>query len=141
MAALYTARATTVGGRNGHTETDDKNISLDLSTPGGNKPGSNPEQLFACGYSACFGGAVEFVAKQQKKEIGAVNVEAEVTLHKDDSGFSISAVLNVSLPTLSQPEAEELVKAAHTVCPYSKATRGNIDVTLQANGKPLEKAA
>lgn len=142
MAALYTAHATTIGGRNGHTETDDKNISLDLSTPGGNKPGSNPEQLFACGYSACFGGAVEFAAKQQKVDIGgAANVKADVTLHKDDTGFSISVILNVALPNVSQPQAEELVQLAHTICPYSKATRGNIDVKLQANGQSLAKAA
>lgn len=141
MTVLYTAHATTIGGRNGHTETDDKKISLDLSTPGGNKPGSNPEQLFACGYSACFGGAVEFVARQKKKDIGAANVTADVTLHQDESGFSISVTLNVALPMLSQPEAEELVNIAHTVCPYSKATRGNIEVKLAVNGQPLANAA
>ena len=105
MTVLYTAHAITVGGRAGHTETDTKTISLDLSTPGGNKPGSNPEELFAAGYSACFGSAVELIAKTQKKEIGAANVKADVSLQKDDSGFSISVVLNVSLPTLSQAEA------------------------------------
>jgi osmotically inducible protein OsmC len=134
MTILYTAQATVVGGREGHAETSDKKIVVDLSPPGSNKPGTNPEQLFACGYAGCFGGAVAFVASQKKINAGTVTVASEVSLHKDDSGFSISAVLDVLLPQMDQAQAADLVREAHQVCPYSKATRGNISVTLKANG-------
>jgi Ohr subfamily peroxiredoxin len=134
MPVLYTAQAKAVGGREGHAETSDKKISVDLSTPGGNKPGTNPEQLFACGYAACFGSAVQFVAGQKKINVGTITVESEVSLSRDDTGFSIAATLNVVLPGLEPAQAAELVRAAHGVCPYSKATRGNISVTLKANG-------
>ncbi|MEJ0062465.1 MAG: Ohr family peroxiredoxin [Alphaproteobacteria bacterium] len=134
MTVLYVAQATAVGGREGHAETSDKKIAVDLSTPGGNKSGTNPEQLFACGYAACFGSAVQFVAGQKKIDAGVITVASEVSLHKDDKGFSISAVLNVLLPALDPAAAADLVRAAHEVCPYSKATRGNIEVTLKANG-------
>jgi osmotically inducible protein OsmC len=134
MTILYTAQATVVGGREGHAETSDKKIVVDLSPPGSNKPGTNPEQLFACGYAGCFGGAVAFVAGQKKINAGTITVASEVSLHKDDSGFSISAVLDVLLPQLDPAQAADLVREAHQVCPYSKATRGNISVTLKANG-------
>jgi lipoyl-dependent peroxiredoxin len=134
MTVLYTAQATAVGGREGHAETSDKKVVVDFSPPGSNKPGTNPEQLFACGYAACFGGAVSFVAGQKKIDTGTVTVASEVSLHKDDSGFSISAVLDIQLPKLDQAQAADLVRAAHQVCPYSKATRNNISVTLKANG-------
>ncbi len=141
MATLYTAHATAIGGRNGHTETDDKRVSLDLATPGGNRPGSNPEQLFAAGYAACFGSAVEHVAKLQKLEVKDVKVQADVSLNQDDTGFSISVALNVSIPSIDAATTQKLVEAAHKVCPYSKATRNNVQVTLKANGEALKQAA
>lgn len=142
MKTLYTAHATTVAGREGHTETDDKQISLNLAKPGGNKPGSNPEQLFACGYSACFGSAIEAVAKKQQVAVSEIKVHADISLNQDDaSGYSISAVLNASLTGVDSATAQKLVEAAHQICPYSKATRGNINVTLKVDGQPLAKAA
>jgi osmotically inducible protein OsmC len=138
---LYTAHATAIGGRTGKVETDDKKISTQLSRPGSGEPGTNPEQLFASGYSACFGSAVEFVAKQQKLDVGQVKVQADVILFQGDDGFSLGAVLDVALPGVDQPTAQKIVEAAHQVCPYSKATRGNIIVTLKANGQELAKAA
>jgi len=142
MKTLYTARATSTHGRAGHAQTDDGKISVDLSPPGSNGKGTNPEQLFACGYAACFGGAVEFVAKQQKLDIGEANIAIEVSLHQDEqTGFSLSAVLDVSLPKLDAAAAQKLVEAAHQTCPYSKATRGNIPVTLKVNSQELSKAA
>lgn len=134
MKTLYTAHAKAVGGREGHAETDDKKVSVDFAAPGSGKPGTNPEQLFACGYGACFGGAIAHVAHQQKLEIGTPEVEAEVSLNQGDDGFFISVVLNVSIPGLDKAEAEKLVQTAHTVCPYSKATRGNVDVVLKVKG-------
>lgn len=141
MSVLYTAHATTVAGREGHSRTDDGKLDLKLSKPGGSGAGTNPEQLFACGYSACFGGAVEAVAKMQGVAVSEVKISADVNLHKDDSGFYISAVLNAELAGVDQQTAEQLVAAAHQLCPYSKATRGNIDVTLKVSGEPLKEAA
>jgi lipoyl-dependent peroxiredoxin len=138
---LYTAHATAIGGREGHAETDDKKVSVDFAAPGSGKPGTNPEQLFACGYGACFGGALAFVARQQKLDIGTPNIKVDVSLNQGDDGFSISAVLDVQLSALDHASAQKLVATAHTVCPYSKATRGNINVELMVNGQPLAKAA
>lgn len=138
---LYTAHATTIGGRTGKTETDDKVLSFQLSRPGSGEAGTNPEQLFASGYSACFGSAVEHVAKQQKLDVGQVKVQADVILFQGEDGFSLGAVLDVTLPGIDQPTAQKIVQAAHQVCPYSKATRNNIVVTLKANGQELAKAA
>jgi lipoyl-dependent peroxiredoxin len=131
MKTLYTARAKAVGGREGHAQTDDKQLSVDFAAPGSGKPGTNPEQLFACGYSACFGGALAFVARQQKLDIGTPEINTEVSLNQGDDGFSISVVMTISLPSLDKATAEQLVQTAHTVCPYSKATRGNIEVELR----------
>lgn len=141
MKTLYTARATAIGGREGHAETDDKKVSVDFATPGTGKPGTNPEQLFACGYAACFGGALAHVARMQKLDIGTPEIKSEVSLNQDDGGFFIAATLDISLPALDHAGAQKLVETAHTVCPYSKATRGNIQVTLKVNGSPLAKAA
>jgi len=113
MKTLYTAHATATGGREGRAETNDGQLSVTLSRPGGNKPGTNPEQLFACGYAACFGGALDFIAKQQHVELNEVKVVSEVALNQDEGGFFISAVLNVSLPGLDRAAAEKLVRAAH----------------------------
>ena len=140
MTILYTAHAKTTGGREGFAETDNKAISLKIAKPG-SSAGTNPEQLFACAYGACFGGAVTAVAQKHGKDVKNVEVKVDVNLNKDDSGFSISAIINVSLPGIEKSEAEQIVKEAHEMCPYSKATRGNIDVQLKVNDSPLAKAA
>jgi lipoyl-dependent peroxiredoxin len=141
MKTLYTAHAKAVGGREGHAETDDKKVSVDFSTPGSGKPGTNPEQLFSCGYGACFGGALAHAARILKIDVGTPEVAVDINLNQDDGGFFISAVLNVSLSSLDQATAEKVVQTAHTICPYSKATRGNVEVTLKVNGQQLAKAA
>ncbi|KAB8137913.1 organic hydroperoxide resistance protein [Gracilibacillus oryzae] len=131
---LFTSKATAKGGREGHVKSDDGIIDVNLVNPagGGDGQGSNPEQLFAAGYSACYDGALNLMASKQKKEIDS-SITAEVSLIKDeaDNGFKIGVVLNVEIKGVSQEEAEELAKAAHEFCPYSKATRGNIDVELK----------
>jgi Ohr subfamily peroxiredoxin len=142
MKTLFTAKATTIAGRNGHTETEDKSISLDLAMPGSGKKGANPEQLFAMGYSACFGSAIDAVAKKQQVKVDEIKVQADVSLNTDDSGgYFIGAVLNVSLKGVDAATAKKLVEAAHQICPYSKATRGNIEVQLKVNNEPLKQAA
>ncbi len=141
MKNLYTAKATSTGGRAGHVETDDKRLSFDL-TPSTAKTGTNPEQLFACGYAACFGSALDAVAKKENIALGEVSVAIAVDLNQDDKGgYFLAAHINVSLPSLEKEEAERLVSKANHVCPYSKATHGNIDVTLEVNGQALIKAA
>jgi len=144
MTKLYIAKANVTGGRNGHAETSDGSLKLDLATPGAPnaKPGTtNPEQLFACGYAACFGGALEYAAKMKKVSAAGAIVNSEVALNQDDSGFSISVVLNVTIPGMAANDAAALVQAAHQVCPYSKATHGNIQITLRANDTEISKAA
>jgi osmotically inducible protein OsmC len=141
MKKLYTAHAISIGGRAGHVETDDKRVSFDL-TPSQSTTGTNPEQLFACGYAACFGSAIDAVAKKQYVETGDVTVKIDVDLNQDDdNGYFLAVTLDVTLAKLDKAQAEKLVQAAHQVCPYSKATRGNVEVTLKASGEPLPKAA
>jgi Ohr subfamily peroxiredoxin len=136
MKPLYTAIATATEGRDGHARSSDGVIDIDLSIPkamgGPGKEGAtNPEQLFACGYAACFGGAIGFLARMDKKPLKHIEVTAEVTIGaKDGGGFELAVALKVRLPELARPEAEALVTRAHQVCPYSNATRGNIEVTL-----------
>jgi len=138
MTVIYTAHATATGGRDGTAETDDKKLSVTLARPGTADAGVNPEQLFACGYGACFGGALAYIAGQKKIELpGPATIKVDVNLHKDDAGFHISAVLDVQLPGMEAAAAADLVKATHDFCPYSKATRGNIEVTLKVNGASL----
>ena len=137
---LYTARAHSVGGREGTVKTDDGTLDLAIAMPAslGGKGGSgtNPEQLFAAGYSACFGSALAFVAQRQKVAIGPSRIDAQVTLGTLASGgFGLAVELTAHLPELAQAEAEALVAAAHQVCPYSNATRGNIQVALKVVGK------
>jgi Ohr subfamily peroxiredoxin len=133
----FTAHATTVGGRNGHVETSDGLLKADLSVPkdlgGPGKPGTvNPEALFAAGYSACFGGAVDYAATLEKIKVGPVTVTADVTLTAGASGFDLSVVLKTKVEGVDHATAEKLAHKAHTeICPYSKATRGNIDVTIE----------
>lgn len=142
MKTLYTAHADVKGGREGRAETDDKQLSVNLASPGSGKAGTNPEQLFACGYAACFGSAVAHVAKLQKLDAGQVDVKADVALNQDDNnGFFLAVELNVSVPKLDSKTAEKLVQDAHNTCPYSKAVRGNVQVRLKANGTDLRLAA
>jgi lipoyl-dependent peroxiredoxin len=128
---LYTARAHTTGGRDGASRTDDGRLDVTLSSPGTSGKGTNPEQLFAAGYSACFIGAIKAVAGQMKLAVPAdVAVDAEVDLGPIPAGYGIAARLKVSLPGMDAAQAQAVVDAAHKVCPYSNATRGNIDVTI-----------
>ncbi len=140
MAVLASETASTTGGRDGRATSADGKINHAISPPGSNGPGTNPEQLFAAGYSACFGGAIGAAAAMAKVPIRGndIKVTATVNLHKEETGFFISATLNAELPGVDQAQAEALVAKAHTICPYSKATRGNVDVKLQANGKALQ---
>ena len=142
MKTLYTAHATTIAGRDGQSTTDDGRLSVKLSRPGSSLPGTNPEQLFAAAYSACFGGAVEAVAKKQNIATTEIKVQADVTLNQDDSnGYFIGATLNVSLAGVDNATAQKIVADAHQMCPYSKATRGNIEVILKVNNEPVAQAA
>ncbi|TXM68619.1 organic hydroperoxide resistance protein [Methylobacterium sp. WL103] len=139
MQALYTAHAHATGGREGSAATDDSRLGVGLSTPkelGGNGgPGSNPEQLFAAGYAACFLGAIKFVAAQDKVKVPEdARVDAEVGIGKreDGTGFGLTVSLKASLPGIDPATAADLVKRADVVCPYSHATRGNIQVAVAA---------
>ena len=136
MNILYTAHATSSGGRTGQAATDDGRLSVTLDTVkefgGAGGPGTNPEQLFAAGYSACFHSALKFVAGQKKVKVPAESaVSAHVGIGQNDKGkgFALAVTLEVSLPGVDRAEAEALVHEAHEVCPYSNATRGNVEVT------------
>lgn len=128
---LYTAKTHTTGGRDGASRTSDGRLDVKLSTPGAAGTGTNPEQLFAAGWSACFIGAMQVAAAQKKLSLPADRaIDAEVDLGTNDGGYVLRARLNVSLPGLDRRVAQEIVDAAHQICPYSKATRGNIDVQI-----------
>jgi Ohr subfamily peroxiredoxin len=128
---LYTARTRTTGGRDGASQSDDGRLNVKLSSPGAAGTGTNPEQLFAAGWSACFIGAMRVAAGRKKVKLPAdAAVDAEIDLSNADGAYSLQARLNVSLPGLQRDVAQELVDAAHQICPYSKATRDNIDVTI-----------
>ena len=141
---IYTAHAHVVGGRvHGHGTTSDGMLEVDLRRPkemGGEGGGTNPEQLFAVGYASCFESALGAVARRQKVEVGDVAVEASVSLvPTEERSFNLAVELAVTLPSIADTEqAVALVRAAHGVCPYSNATRGNIDVHLTANGAEVE---
>ena len=143
MALLASETASATAGRAGKATSPDGKINLDLSPPGSNGPGTNPEQLFGAGYSACFGGAIGAAAGQAKIALkpADIKVTATVNLNKDDSGFFLDVTLNAELNGIDQAQAESLVAKAHTICPYSKATRGNIEVKLQANGSDVQGSA
>ncbi len=135
---LYTAEASATGGREGHTSSSDGLIDLDLRPPkemGGPGGGSNPEQLFAAGYAACFQGALGVVARKEKVDTSGSVVTGKVTIGpiRGGAAYGIAVELDVSIPGVEKARAQELVDAAHQVCPYSNATRGNIDVTLSVN--------
>ena len=140
---LYTARAKVTGGRDeGHAATSDGNLEVDIRIPeelGGDGGGTNPEQLFAIGYAACFESAVKVVGKRLKQDVGDVSIDSKVhLLPTEDRGFKLAVELDVELPSVKDSEmANEVVKNAHAVCPYSNATRGNIDVTLRLDGREV----
>jgi lipoyl-dependent peroxiredoxin len=138
---LFTATATATGGRNGHTQASDGTVSVDLSVPkemgGPGKPGTaTPEHLFAAGYAACFGGAVDYVAAQKKKNAKGAKITCSVTIGpRALGGFGLAVKLLVVDPSLPQSELEALAREAHEhICPYSHATRGNVDVALEVKG-------
>lgn len=140
---LYTAKARVTGGRDhGHGKTDDDELDVDLRVPGalgGPGGGTNPEQLFAVGYAACFQGALGVVARRQKADVSDAVIESGVSLlPTSGGGFKLAVQLDVTLPTVQDPgTARTIVEAAHRVCPYSNATHGNIDVGLSVNGTAL----
>jgi osmotically inducible protein OsmC len=129
---LYTAKVHTTGGRDGGvSRSDDGRLDIKHSTPGGPGTGTNPEQLFAAGWSACFEGALGLVARKMKVDLPKdTAIDAEVDLCQTDGAYFIRARLNISLPGLGRDVAQSLADAAHEACPYSKATRGNIDVVI-----------
>jgi Ohr subfamily peroxiredoxin len=132
---VYTAHAKATGGRDGRAASSDGALDVKLATPrelgGAGGPGTNPEQLFAAGYSACFIGAIKFVAGRDKIALPSdVSIESSVGIGPIPNGFGIEVAMKVSLPGMPKAEAEALVQKAHIVCPYSNATRGNIDVRL-----------
>ena len=130
---LHTAKARTTGGReHGVARSSDGRLDVRLSTPGSTRIGTNPEQLFAAGWSACFESAIILAARKRNVALPAeVTIDAEVDLNLSDDGYSLSARLNVSLPGVERALAQALVDEAHAACPYSKATRGNIDVVIK----------
>jgi Ohr subfamily peroxiredoxin len=128
---LYTGKTHTTGGREGAARSDDGRLDVQLSSPGSSAPGTNPEQLFAAGWSACFIGAMGLAAGQLKIKLPTQTaVDAEVDLVNNDSGYFLQARLNVSLPGLDRETAQAIVDGAHQTCPYSKLSRGNIDVEI-----------
>lgn len=129
----YTTAATAKGGRQGTVRSADGVIDLPLGKPGStSSPKANPETLFAAGYAACFSGALNLVASQEGVDASESEVTADVTFGKTDSGFGLAVAITASLPGVDAAKAQELVDKAHQVCPYSKATRGNIEVTVKA---------
>jgi Ohr subfamily peroxiredoxin len=132
---LYTATATATSGREGKVTSDDGTLQLTVTVPkglgGSGAPGTNPEQLFAAGYSACFGSAVAHVARAQKIKTGPVNITAKVTIGSVGPAFGLAVELVADIPELPRDQAQKLIETAHTVCPYSNATRGNIEVDLK----------
>jgi lipoyl-dependent peroxiredoxin len=132
---LYTAEALATGdGRSGHVRTADGLVDLDLTPPkemGGEGTGSNPEELFASGYAACFHGALRLVARRAKADVEGSTVTARVGIGPEGQGFGLAVTLVVALPSVEPEQARQLTEAAHQVCPYSNATRGNIDVKLE----------
>jgi len=138
MQIVYTARASATGGREGHAASDDGKVDVKLSVPkeqgGDGGPGTNPEQLFAAGYSACYLGALKFVARQAKVAVSdqsRVSAEVGIGGRDDKAGFGLAITLSVSLPGVEHAVAEELAAKAHVVCPYSHSIKGNVEVTTR----------
>lgn len=139
----YSTHARVVGGRNGHGRTTDGKLEVDLRLPkefGGDGAGTNPEQLFAIGYAACFSTVMTMLGQRRKLEAADAVIDSTVMLIPlGDGTFKLGAKLDVTLPSIADPkQAADLVRGAHELCPYSRATRGNIDVTLVVNGAALE---
>ena len=140
---VYTAEATVTGGRaEGHGVTSDNVLDIQLRLPpemGGSGGGTNPEQLFAVGYAACFEGALGVVSRRERVELGDVSIDSKVSLiTTEERGYNVAVELHVTLPDIADADqAVRIVAAAHEVCPYSNATRGNVDVTLTANGQEV----
>lgn len=135
MKIIYTTRAVSVGGRAGHAETEDGQLKVNLVRPkelgGPGEGGTNPEQLFACGYAACFASTLEHVARGRSIRLESVEVHSEIGLGpRDEGGFGLAASIRVRLPGIERATARELVEAAHKTCPYSNAIRGNVEVDL-----------
>jgi lipoyl-dependent peroxiredoxin len=145
--AIYTAEAHVTGGRaEGHGRTSDGALEVDLRMPeemGGSGGGTNPEQLFAVGFASCFESALGVVARRMRQEAGDVAIDSKVMLlPTEERGFKLAVTLDVTLPSVDDAEAAaELVRAAHKVCPYSNATRGNVEVSLTANGRGVEESS
>lgn len=139
---IFTAQAHVTGGRiDGHGKSSDGALEVDLRVPGseGSEGATNPEELFAVGYAACFGNALGVAARRQKVETGQLSIDSKVhLLPTPERSFKLAVELDVSLPSVEGDQAVELVRAAHVICPYSNATRGNIDVALIANGQPVD---
>jgi Ohr subfamily peroxiredoxin len=141
---LYTAEAEVTGGRlHGHGRTSDGNLEVDIRLPkelGGDGDGTNPEQLFAIGFAACFENALQTVGRRRKLEVADTSIASRVMLLPgEDRSFVLAVEMDVTLPSIDDPEAaKDLVRTGHKVCPYSNATRGNIDVAFTVNGEPLE---
>ena len=136
---VYTAEATVTGGREkGHGKSSDGELEVQLRPPG-EGGGTNPEQLFAVGYAACFEGALNVAARREHKEVGDASIDSKVSLvTTEDRGYTVAVELDVTLPQVEDAEeAKRIVAAAHEICPYSNATRGNVEVTLTANGQPV----
>jgi Ohr subfamily peroxiredoxin len=136
MTPLHTSTVTAKGGREGFVRSDNGVIDLPLTMPKvlggkGESQGTNPEELFAAGYAACFESAIRLVARQRDIELGDVAVTAEVSIGKDGDGFALAARIRGNLPGIERAQAEELMQQAHAACPYSKATRGNLPVELE----------
>jgi len=138
MKPFYTASVTSVGGRTGHVESSDGALKLDLTRPpkdGTPAKLTNPEQLFAAGYAACFASAMDHVARQQNLDLGQVTIVNRVGIGPNDTGgFEIAVDMDITVPNLDQAAAEKIVAEGHQICPYSNATRGNIPVNLTAHG-------
>lgn len=145
MQALYTTQATAEGGRDGHVATADGVLDVTVAPPaelGGSGEGTNPEQLFAAGYAACFHSAVQLMAQRRRVDPAGSTVTAQVGLAMaEDKNLDLQVTLDVSLPAASPEQARDVVTRAHRVCPYSRATRGSVDVQLLVDGSPLEPVA
>lgn len=137
MKRLFSTRATATGGRSGRTQSEDGRLAFDLSMPGSGGAGTNPEQLFALGYAACFDSAVKLTAQRLRLPLTASRTTAEVGLGQlETGGYALEVSLSLVLQGLSQDDAQALAEAAHRVCPYSNALRGNVDVRLQVEVEP-----
>jgi lipoyl-dependent peroxiredoxin len=146
LEILYTAKATATGGREGHARTSDGRVDVDLDVPsemgGTGGPGTNPEQLFAAGYAACFQSSLLRFATGRKLDLNGSRVTARIGIGQLKSGgFGLAAALDLEAPAIGRDEAFELMRLAHETCPYSRATRGNIEVTLTVGGTRLERQA